>query len=89
MASGATADLLPTNSRRGGHEQDWARACKTGKKAGACFEYSGPLTEICILGNIARRLDTRIEWDAEKMKITNIPEANRFVRKEYRKGWSL
>jgi len=74
---------------RGGHEQDWARAAKTGKKAGACFEYSGPLTEICILGRIAQQMDARLEWDAENMKVTNLPKANRLVRKEYRKGWSL
>jgi len=74
---------------RGGHEQDWARAAKAGKKAGACFEYSGPLTEICILGRVAQQMDARIEWDAENMKVTNLPKANRLVRKEYRKGWSL
>jgi predicted dehydrogenase len=71
------------------HEQDWVRACKTGQPAGAEFAYSGPLTEICLLGNIAKRVDARIEWDAENLKITNLPEANRYVRTEYRAGWSL
>jgi predicted dehydrogenase len=73
----------------GGHEQDWARACKGGPPAGANFDYSGPLQEICALGNIAKRMDTRIEWDAEQLKVTNFPKANRWVRVEYRKGWSL
>lgn len=73
----------------GSHEQDWVRACKTGGRAGADFEYSGPLTEVCLLGNIARRVDARIEWDGENMKITNLPEANKYVRSKYRKGWSL
>lgn len=74
---------------RGSHEQDWVRACKTGARAGADFEYSGPLAEMCCLGNIAKRVDGRIHWDAASLKVTNLPEANRYVRIEYRKGWEL
>ena len=74
---------------KGSHEQDWVRACKTGTPAGADFAYSGPLTETCLLGNIAKRIDSRIVWDAENLKITNLPDANCFVRTEYRKGWEL
>ena len=73
----------------GSHEQDWVRACKSGKPAGADFAYSGPLTEICLLGNVAKRMDTRIEWDGDAMKVTNLPEANQYVRTPYREGWSL
>ncbi|HUT90793.1 MAG TPA: Gfo/Idh/MocA family oxidoreductase [Thermoguttaceae bacterium] len=71
------------------HELDWVRACKTGEPAGADFSYAVPLTEACCLGNIAQRVDARIEWDAENMKVTNLPEANQYVRTEYRKGWEL
>ena len=74
---------------KGSHEQDWVRACKAGKPAGAHFGYSGPLTEICALGNVARTVDSRIEWDAENLKVTNLPKANQYVRTTYRKGWSL
>ncbi len=74
---------------RGSHEMEWVRACKEGRAADADFAYAGPLTEICLLGNIAKRVDARILWDAENLKITNLPEANRFVRSEYRQGWSL
>jgi len=73
----------------GSHEQDWVRACKTGGQAGADFRYSGPLTETCLLGNIAKRMDARLIWDAAKLEVTNLPEANRYVRTEYRKGWTL
>jgi predicted dehydrogenase len=73
----------------GSHEQDWVRACKSGQPAGADFAYSGPLTETCLLGNTAKRIDGRIEWDAANLRITNSPEATRLVRTEYRKGWSL
>lgn len=74
---------------QGSHEQDWIRACKSGEPAGADFSYSGPLAEACCLGNIAQRVDTRIEWDAENMKVTNLPDANKYVREEYRTGWEL
>ena len=73
----------------GSHEQDWVRACKAGEPAGADFSYSGPLTEFCCLGNIAKRVDARIEWDAKNIKITNVPDANKFVKTEYRTGWEL
>ena len=70
------------------HELDWVRACKSGQPAGADFAYSGPLTEICLLGNVAKRVDARILWDAENLR-TNLPEANQYLRTKYRKGWEL
>jgi hypothetical protein len=74
---------------QGPHAQGWVRSCKSGKPDGADFAYSGPLTEICALGNVAKRVDARIEWDAANLKVTNLAKANRYIRKEYRKGWSL
>ena len=74
---------------QGTHEQDWVRACKSGQKAGADFEYSALLTEICLLGNVARRVDARIDWDGPNMKVTNLPEANNYIRTAYRQGWTL
>jgi predicted dehydrogenase len=80
----------PTLPRvKGSHEQDWVRACKRGEAAGSDFGYSGPLTEICLLGNVAQRVDARIEWDGEAMKVTNLPEANQYVQTPYREGWRL
>jgi len=74
---------------KGSHEQDWADACKTGRLPGANLQYSGLLTEVCLLGNVARRVDTRIEWDPVNMKVTNVPEANKYIRTQYREGWTL
>jgi hypothetical protein len=71
------------------HEMDWVRACKAGGKAGADFSYSGPLTELCLLGNVAKRMDTRLEWDAANLSITNLPEANAHIRTPYRAGWEI
>ena len=47
------------------------------------------LTEMVLLCNVAIRAGKKIEWDAEKLQVTNAPEANRFVKREYRAGWSL
>ena len=74
---------------QGTHEQDWVRACKAGKKAGANFEYAGPLTEVCLLGNVAKRLDARLYWDAANMRVTNNPAAEILITRPYREGWSL
>jgi hypothetical protein len=74
---------------KGSHEQDWVRACKNGRPAGADFEYSGLLTEVCLLGNVARRVDAKIEWDKDNMKATNLPEADKYIRTPYRQGWTL
>ena len=72
-----------------GHHREWILACKGGEPAGSNFEYSGPLTEMVSLGNVALRAKEKIYWDAKNMKVTNVPEANRYVRREYRSGWSL
>ena len=74
----------------GTHEQDWIRACKAGQPAGAHFDYAGPLTEMTLLGNIAKRFPGRtLQWDGPNMNVLNLPEANEWVRRPYREGWSL
>jgi predicted dehydrogenase len=72
-----------------GHHQDWLRACKGGKTACSSFDYSGPLTETVLLGNVAIRLRKKIYWDANNLRCANAPEADEFIRREYRKGWTL
>jgi len=71
------------------HIQEWIAACKAGKQPCASFEHSAPLTEMVLLGNVAVLSGEPIEWDSEKLQITNVAEANRFIRREYRQGWSL
>jgi len=73
-----------------GHEQNWIRACKGDEPACSNFDYSGPLTEAVVMGNIAiRRLGKKLYWDGENMKVTNDDEANTYVNMPYREGWSL
>ena len=72
-----------------GHHKEWLQACKGGKPAGSNFDFAGPLTEAVLLGNIAIRMGKKLYWDGPNMKITNVPEANEYVRRQYRQGWSL
>lgn len=72
-----------------GHHREWIQACKDGRPTTCSFEYSGALTETVLLGNVAYRSGNRIEWDAKNMKIPNAPEAEKWLRREYREGWSL
>jgi predicted dehydrogenase len=74
----------------GGHERDWVRACKGGKVASSNFDYSGPLSEMVLMGNLAVRYpNRRLLWDGLNMVVTNDEEANSYVRRVYREGWSL
>ncbi len=72
-----------------GHHKEWLHACKTGAPTTCNFAYSGPLTEANHLGNLAYRAGKKIEWDAKNMRIPNAPDAERFLGREYRKGWTL
>jgi predicted dehydrogenase len=72
-----------------GHHAEWIHACKTGAPTTCPFTYSGLLTEANHLGNVAYRAGKRIEWDAKTMRITNAPEAEALLGREYRKGWKL
>jgi predicted dehydrogenase len=76
----------PANSD---HHGDWIQAIKTGGKAGSNFAYAAVLTEIPHVGNVAHRVGKKLEWDSKSLKATNSPEADRFIRRDYRKGWSL
>ena len=79
----------PTLPRSPGHCQEWLDACKGGPKPLADFDYSGPLTEMVLLGNVAIRAGKNLTWDGANMKVTNVPEANEYLHREYRQGWSL
>lgn len=82
-----------------GHHEEWIRAVRGENLALPRFQALGPtnspfaygavLTELGLLGNIAFRTRKRIEWDAAKMRAKGVPEADRFIHHEYRKGWKL
>jgi predicted dehydrogenase len=67
-----------------GPQKEWVAACKGGPLPGSNFEYAGPLTEMVLLGNLAKRVGRKITWDAEALKCPNAPEADRFIREPFR-----
>jgi len=92
-----------------GNQVAWTRACKAGfgskehQSLTSSFDYSGPLTETVLMGNLAIRSyglkskdkDSRwpgrkkLLWDGTNMKITNFDEANQFVKRDYRDGFGI
>jgi predicted dehydrogenase len=72
-----------------GHHREWLDACKAGGETSCGFDYSGPLTEAALLGNVAYRTGQRVEWDWEGMQARGCPEAERYIQHEYRKGWAI
>jgi len=93
---GKPPEVLP---RSPGHHKEWILACKGGPPAGSNFDVSGPMAEVVLLGNIAVRMGKelyekglKLYYDGPKMNITNLPEANKYIRREYREdreGWTL
>jgi predicted dehydrogenase len=72
-----------------GHHQEWIQACKTGGPTTCNFDYSGALAEAALLCNVALRTGQKLTWDPKALKATNCPQADAFLRREYRKGWTL
>ena len=73
-----------------GHYKEWVQACKTGSPTRSNFDFAGPLTEAVLLGSVCiRNGGDKLVWDSANLKITNDPDANKFLHYEYRKGWSL
>ncbi len=73
-----------------GQQAEWIRACKGEGPQPLChFAYAGPLTEANHLGNVAYRAGKKLEWDPKAMKFPNAPEAEKFLGRPYREGWSL
>ncbi|MCK9404677.1 MAG: hypothetical protein M0Q26_14890 [Chitinophagaceae bacterium] len=67
----------------------WINSFKNNTQSPGSFIYAGPVTEAILLGAVALRAGKKVDYDAANMKITNIPEANKFLVREYRKGWEL
>ena len=81
-----------TIPRSPGIHEEWVEAIKKGTRSTTDFAYSSKLVETMMLGNIAIRMAHKnmvLEYDGEKGEITNLPEANEFLIREYRDGWKF
>lgn len=72
-----------------GHEMNWIRAIRGEEKISSPFAVAVPLTETMLLGIVAMRAGTPIEYDGNAGRITNVADANRYLDRTYRKGWEL
>lgn len=70
-------------------KREWIAACKGEGEAMSNFAYAGLLTETILLGNVAMKAGQPIDFDAANLKITNVPSANAFLKRDYRNGWTL
>ena len=73
------------------HEVNWVQACKGQAQASSPFAYAAGLTEVMLLGVVALRAGQgrKILYDGATMRVTNVPEANQYLTREYRAGWSV
>jgi hypothetical protein len=79
----------PLLTRSPGHMRDFIRACKGGDPACSNFDVAAPFVEWMLLGVIALRHEGKLEYDPEKMRITNNVEANKLLKPNFRKGWEF
>ena len=72
-------------------KDEWVEAIKANKPeiAYSNFDYASLLTEAFLLGNVAIRCNTPLDWDGPGLKVTNVAEANHLIQTEYRRGWEV
>ncbi len=80
-------DIMPEATERG--NDVWIEAFKNKKQSPGSFLYAGAVSETINLGAVALRTRKKVVYDSAKMEITNVPEANKYLVREYRKGWEL
>jgi predicted dehydrogenase len=71
------------------HYRNWFEACKGGTPACSNFEYSAPFSEMIVLGGLTIRMNQKLEYDCVAGKLTNLPNSDHLLTKQYRKGWEL
>lgn len=89
--TGDFADVPKTLRRYGDMYQEWLAGIRESDpdRPSCPFSYGGPLTAAYLLGNIAMKLEKTIEWDEQARQITNCPDGNQYLQREYRKGWEI
>lgn len=71
------------------HYHHFVDACRGGEKTESYFAQTGPMTEAILLGTVAiQHPDILLQWDSEKMKFPNFPDAEKLLDRNYRDGWN-
>jgi predicted dehydrogenase len=79
---------LPEETRQR-RSSTWVDSIKNKKESPGSFLAAGPVTETINLGAVALRAGRRVDYDTQSLRITNFQEANKYLTREYRKGWEL
>ena len=87
----------PARERRGQHVpgevtgglKQWVAACRGGAQSPGNFLNAGPISEAANLYAVALRSGRRLLYDGVSKQITNVPEVNKYLSREYRKGWEI
>ncbi len=79
----------PAKKEPSGRYTAWIQAVQGGEQSPGCFLNAGPISDAVNLGTVALRAGKKVEFDSQNMKITNVPAANKYLYREYRKGWEL
>jgi predicted dehydrogenase len=86
------ATKLPpkTIPRSPGIFQEWIDGCKNNTQPSANFEYAAMLSDMVIIGNMAKRFNGEVlQWDGKNHKFANNEDANYYLHQDYREGWAL
>jgi len=89
--SGFTEPVEPAADREAIFQIEWLNACKglNNRKTSCDFDYAGTMIEEMLLGLVSQRAGKKIEYDPATGHVTNMPEANDYLRRQYRQGWTL
>ena len=71
-----------------GFHREWIEACKGADPATCNFDYSGPLAETVLLGNVAYRTGG-FDWDWKSLSTGANKDAQNLIKETYRKGWEV
>jgi len=82
-------DESTSESERQDRNDAWISSFKNNTQSSGSFIYAGPVTETILLGAVALRAGEKVDYNSAEMKITNVPDANKYLMREYRKGWEL
>jgi len=67
--------------------RQWIAAVRGGPQSPSGFLNAGPISEAVNLYSVALRTGKKLLYDSQSRKITNVAEANKYLSREYRKGW--
>jgi hypothetical protein len=86
---GGSTELTRNVGNEENFQREWVEACKGNKKTTCDFDYAGTEMEQQLLALVAYRAGKKLQYDPASGQVTNASEANQFLRRQYRQGWTL